>query len=76
MIDSSIHIKVNLRKEFHVSEEGKELHSLKNIRRNDKNPITHILDDILNRDFKIDEWNKKERNLVRMFLALKDIGIN
>ena len=55
MIDSSVHIKVNLRKKCHVSEEGKELHSLKNIRRNDKTTITHILDDIFNRYFKIDE---------------------
>ena len=35
MIDSSIDENVNLRDEFGVSDEGKELSSLKNIKRND-----------------------------------------
>ena len=52
VIDSSIHKKVYLREEFDVSEEGKEHHILKNIRRNDKTPITHMLYNIFNRDLK------------------------
>ena len=32
-IDSSIHEKIKLRQEFDISEEGKELHSIKSIRR-------------------------------------------
>ena len=59
MIDSFIHEKIYLREGFDVSEEGKAPHSLKNIRRNDKTPITHMLYNIFNRDFKIDELNKK-----------------
>ena len=54
--------KVNLRDEFDVSDEGKELSSLKDIRRNDRTPITNIPDDIINRDFIIEELsNKRER---------------
>ena len=52
VIDSSIHEKVKLREEFNVSEEGKELHSLKTIRRKDKITITQMLDDMFNRDFR------------------------
>ena len=72
VIDSSIHEKFNSRKKFDVSEEGKELHSLKTIRGNDKTPITIISDDIINRNFKINELNKKTRNLVTMSLRLKN----
>ena len=50
VIDSSIHEKAILREEFDISDEGKELHSLKTIRKNDKTPITLMSDDILNRD--------------------------
>ena len=39
MSDSSIKKTINLRDEFDVSNEGKELSSLKNNRRNDKTPI-------------------------------------
>ena len=61
MIDLSIDEKVNLRDKFDVSDEGKELSSLKNIRRNNRIPITNIIDDIENRDFRIEELsNKKE----------------
>ena len=56
MIDSSIHKRFNLKEEFFISEEGKELYSLKTIKRNDKTPITQISDDIFNRDLKIDNW--------------------
>ena len=59
MIDSSIDEKVNLRDEFDVSDEGKELSSLKNVRRNDRTPITNISDDIVNRDFRIEELSNK-----------------
>ena len=62
MIDSSIDEKVNLKDEFDVSDEGKKLSSLKNVRRNDRSPITNISDDIVNRDFRIEELsNKRER---------------
>ena len=61
LIDSAIDKKVNLRYEFDVSDEGKEFSSLKNIRSNDMTPITHISEDILNLDFRIEELsNKKE----------------
>ena len=59
MIDSSINEKINLREEFHVSDERKELNSLKNIRRNDQTSITNMIDEILNRDYRIYELNKK-----------------
>ena len=59
MIDSSIDEKVNLRNEFDVSDEGKKLSSLKNIRRNDRTPITNISYDIVNRDFRIEELSNK-----------------
>ena len=51
--------KKKLREEFDVSDEGKEINSLKNIRRNDQTSITHMTDESLNRDFRIDELNKK-----------------
>ena len=61
LIDSAIDEKVNLRDEFDISDEGKELISLKKIRRNDITPITHMSEDILNLDFRIEELsNKKE----------------
>ena len=63
LIVSSIAEKVNLRNEFDISDEGKELNSLKNIRRNDKTPITHISEEVLNRDFGIDELSKKREIL-------------
>ena len=61
LIDSAIALKIDLRDEFDVSDEGKVLSSLKNIRRNDRTPITHISEDILNCDFRIEELgNKRE----------------
>ena len=59
LIDSFVNEKINLREEFDVSDEGKELTSLKSIRRNDQTLINHISDEILNRYFRIDELNKK-----------------
>ena len=59
MIDSVIDENVNLRDQFDVSDEGKELSSLKNIRRNDSTPITHMSEDIKNRDFRIEELSNK-----------------
>ena len=59
LIDSSVDIKVNLRDDFDVSDEGKELGSLKNIRRNDSTSITNISDDIIKRDFRIEELSNK-----------------
>ena len=59
LIDSTIDENVNLIDEFDVSDEGKELSRLKNIRRNDRTPITHILEDIINRDFRIEEVSHK-----------------
>ena len=61
LIDSSINKKINLREKFDVSGEGEELNSLKNIRRNDQTSLTHITDEILNRDCRIDELNKKRK---------------
>ena len=43
MIDSSIEEMINLRDEFDISNEGKELSSLKSNRRNDNTPIINIL---------------------------------
>ena len=59
LIDSSINEKISLREEFDVSDEGKSLNSLKNIRRIDQTSITDMLDKFLNRDLRIDELNKK-----------------
>ena len=50
-----INEKVNLRDKFDVSNEGKELSSLKNIRGNDRTPITNISEDIVNCDNRIEE---------------------
>ena len=76
-IDASIHKKANLREEFDTSDDGKELHSIKTIRRKDKTPITQMLDDIYNRDLKIDELNnKREIYLVTMSLKSKDMSLN
>ena len=80
VIDSSIHEKVNCREEFNILEEGKELHSLKTIRINDKTPITLMSHGIFNRDLRIDEWNKKREkfgndifNIKRHKFKLKEI---
>ena len=59
LIDSSINDKINLREEFDISDEGKELHTFKTIRRKDETPITQMSDDIYNRDSKINELNNK-----------------
>ena len=63
MIESTIEENINLRDEFDVSNEGKELSSLKNNRRNDRTPIINISDDIINRDFRIEELNNKREIL-------------
>ena len=62
-IDSSIRENVKLREEFDISDEGKELNSIKTTRRKDQAPITQISDDIYNRDFKINELNNKKREI-------------
>ena len=59
LIDSAIDEKVNLIDKFDVSDEGKELSSLKSIRRNDRIPITQRSEDSLNRDFRIEELSNK-----------------
>ena len=63
MIDSSIDEKINLRDEFDVFDEGKELSTLKDYRRNDRTPITNISDDIINRDFRIEELSNSREIL-------------
>ena len=63
MIDSSIEEMINLRDEFDVSNEGKELSSLKSNRRNDSTPIINVSDDIINRDFRIEELSNKREIL-------------
>ena len=55
LIDSVIDENVHLRDKFDVSNEGKELSSLKNIRGNDRTPITKISEDIVNRDNRIED---------------------
>ena len=59
MIDSSIDEKINYRDEFDVSDERKELSTLKNNRRNYRASIINITDDIVNRDFRIEELTNK-----------------
>ena len=59
VIDSSIEERVPLRDEFDISDEGKELNSLKNIRRNDKTPLTNLSEDISDRDFRVDKLSNK-----------------
>ena len=63
LIDSAKNKKVNLRYEFDVSDEGKEFSSLKNIRSNDMTPMTHISEDIFNRDFRREELSNKRETL-------------
>ena len=66
-----INEKVNLRDKFDVSNEGKELSSLKNIRRNDRTPITNISDDIVNRDFRIGKLSNKRKIFSNDFSKIK-----
>ena len=47
MIDTSIDEKINYRDEFDISDEGKELSTLKNNRRNDRTSIIKISDDVV-----------------------------
>ena len=61
LIDSSINDKIHFREEFDVSDEVKKLNNLENIRRNDQTSITNMTDEILNRDYRIDELNKKKK---------------
>ena len=63
MIDTSIDEKINYRDEFDISDEGKELSTLKNNRRNDRTSITNISNDIINRDFRIEELSNKREIL-------------
>ena len=56
--DFSIDEKVKLREKVDILEEGKELHSLQNIKRRDMTPITSS-DGIFYRDLKINGLNKK-----------------
>ena len=51
-IDSSIVEKIKLRQEFDISEEGKNIHSLKDIRRIDTTTITTMIDYMFYRDLK------------------------
>ena len=71
MIDSSIEEITNLREEFDVSNEGKELSSLKNNRRNDRTPIINISDDIINRVFRIEELSNKREILSNDVFKIK-----
>ena len=61
MIDSSIDEKINYINKFDISDEGKELSTLKNNRRNDRTSIINISDDIVNRDFRIEELSNKRK---------------
>ena len=73
LIDSSIDEKFNIRDEFDVSNEGKELYSLKNVRRNSQTTITNMINEILNRDFRKDELNKKREVFKRNFKGWEKI---
>ena len=80
VIDFSIYEMVNFRDKLNIIEEGKELHSHKTIRTNDKTPIPQMSYDIFNRDFKIDELIKNREkcsndvsNIKRHQYKLKDI---
>ena len=64
MIDSSIDEKIYYRDEFDISDEGKELSTLKNNRRNVRTSIISIIDDIVNRDFRIEELSNKREILI------------
>ena len=59
VIDPSIEEKVKLGEEFNISEEGRELHSIKSIKRRDMTSISTMTDKIFNRDSKIDKLKKK-----------------
>ena len=76
MIYSSIDEKVNLRDEFDVSDEGKDLSSLKSIRRNDRTQITNISDDIANRDFSIEELSDKRERFSNDVSKIKSYRFN
>ena len=76
LIDSSIDEKINLRDEFDVSDEGKELSTLKNNRRNDRTPIINISDDIINRDFRIEELSNKREILRNDVYKTKQNNLN
>ena len=71
MFDSSIEEQINLRDEFDVSNEGKELTSLKTNRRNDRTPIINMSDDIINRDFRIEELSNKREILSNDVIKVK-----
>ena len=63
MIDSSIEEKINYRNKFDIYDEGKELSTLKNNRSIDRTSIINISDDIVNRDFRIEELSNKREIL-------------
>ena len=75
LIDSAIDENVNLRDEFDVFDEGKELNSLKYIRRTDRTPITHMSEDILNRDLRIEELSNKREIFSNDVSKIKDTSI-
>ena len=68
---TSTNEQINLREEFDVLDEGKELNSLKKIKMNDHTLITHMTDEILNRNFRIDELNKKREVFSNDFSKMK-----
>ena len=63
LIDSSIDDKINYRNEFDLFDEGKELSTLKNNRRNDKTSIINTSDDIVNCNFRIEELSNRRKIL-------------
>ena len=60
---------------FDISE-GKELPIVKRIRRRYMITITTMINEIFNLDFKIDQLNKKGRDLVTIHITSKVININ
>ena len=75
LIDSSINEKINLRDEFDGSDEGKDLNSLKNIRRIDQTSITNMTDEILYCDFRTDELKKKREVCINDVSTIKKMQV-
>ena len=71
VIEYSIDEKVKLREEFDISEEGKDIHSLKSIRRRDLLPITSMAYEIFHRDLKRDKLNKKREIFSNNIYSIK-----
>ena len=59
VIDASIDENIALRQDFDISEDGKRLSNLKNVRKNDTISIVNITESVDSREIKIDDLSKK-----------------